>query len=380
MRAINNKIFPSIALCSLLFGIQGCKESTLIFPEQINVDVEDGVIVKGPVKQNNFAVITNDDELVQFDLSTVDRERVKSLYFSHDVNGERVDTEVTNFDEVYVIKNLPLRTATSVEVWASGYDDLLSNKSAYLVTPLPYPSAVISESLVFDWQINAGYIRLSNTTRTSASFFYKIDNGAYQEVLIASPTLELDIDIEGLAKGTHVLSYYIKDLNGGQTPVLSKEFYSQDIVKIPNTELIAEVSSTESGEGAGNGVGASLIDGDVNTYWHSTWSSSANPIFPHWIVLDMGSIRSFTRLEMIRRHNNTEGGFKNFTIEYSNDKSVWNVLQKDLVFNSADSPASFQQYNFTPTSARYIRIFITTPHNGTQTNTHLAEVNVYEVK
>lgn len=375
----NNKILPSVLICVSLFSFYGCKnDSALIFPQQIETEIQDNSIAKGPVKQSHFQVIIDDDEQVKFNLSNVDKEKVKSLFFSYNTNGELVDTEVIKFDELYIIKNLPLRATTEVNVWAIGHDNLLSNKYAYKVSPLPFPSTTISEGLIFEWNINSGYIRVSNTTRSTASLFYKIDNGEYKEVVLPNPTMELDIAISNLTRGRHVLSYYVKDLNGGQSKVVSKEFVSYDIVNIANTELGAEVSSTEIYEGVGNGVAASLIDGNINTFWHSTWSSSSNPVFPHWIIIDLGKTRSFAALEMIRRHNNSTGGFKGFTVEYSNDKLVWTVLKKDLVFNSADSPAAFQRYNFSPVNTRYIRIYITSPYNGTQTNTHLAEVKVYE--
>lgn len=381
MKAINNKIFPSVLACALVLSLNGCKDnSALVLPEQIETEIVDNTIAKGPVKQNNFKVITDDDELVKFDLSNVDKEKVKSVFFAYNSNGERIDTEVTNFDELYVIKNLPIRTISEVNVWASGHDNLLSNKYAYKVTPLPYSSTIVAENVALTWNLNQGYLRVFNTTRSTATLFYKIDNAAYKELVLPNPTMDLDIAISGLSRGLHTLSYYVTDVSGGQSKVFTKEFISYDIVEIANTELRAEVSSTESGEGAGNGVAASLIDGNINSYWHSTWSSSSNPVFPHWIILDLGSTRPFTALEMIRRHNNTAGGFKGFNVEYSSDKVVWNVLQKDLVFNSADSPAAFQRYSFTPVNTRYIRIYMTSPYNGTQTNTHLAEVKVYEVK
>jgi len=181
-----------------------------------------------------------------------------------------------------------------------------------------------------------------------------------------------------LSRGAHTLSYYVTDAIGGQSKVFTKDFISFDIVKIPNTELSAEVSSIELGEGAGNGVAASLIDGNINSYWHTPWSLATNPAYPHWIILDLGKVRAFSGFEMIRRHNNTTGGFKTFTVEHSTDNVNWTILKKDLNFNSADSPAAFQRYNFDTTNTRYIRINITAPMGSVQ-STHLAEINVFEI-
>ncbi|WP_343538370.1 discoidin domain-containing protein [Sphingobacterium thalpophilum] len=134
----------------------------------------------------------------------------------------------------------------------------------------------------------------------------------------------------------------------------------------------AEVSSTESNEGEANGKASSLIDGDIGTYWHSTWSSSNNPVYPHWFIIDFGKVENFAKFGMIRRHNNSTGGFKTFTIETSLDKTNWTTVGKDLYFNSAVTPAAWQDYNLTMMKARYVRITMTAPMNAA-TSTHLAE-------
>ena len=380
MKTFNNILYPTLLTCVLSLSIVGCKQESIVFPVQIEGEEENPSAARGPVKQNSFVVLTADDETIKFNIQAVDIERIKSIVFSINQNGEKVRTEVTNFEELYIIKNLPIRTVSDIEVWAVGLDNLESPKYTYKVTPLPYSSTIVSENLIFNWELNAGYLRLSNTTRSSATFYYKIDNApSYTEVQVPNPTMELDIPIEGLSRGNHTLSYYVTDTNGGQSEVLSKAFTSYDIVKIPNTELSAEVSSIELNEGAGNGVAASLIDGNINSYWHSPWSLTTNPVYPHWIILDLGKERVFSGLEMIRRHNNTTGGFKTFTIEYSNNKTNWTVLKKDLTFNAADVPAAFQRFNFDSVNTRYVRINITAPI-GTITSTHLAEINLFEVK
>lgn len=379
MKAINNIVYPTLLACALSISMQGCKEDTLVFPEQIVVDDNISVEDRGPVKQNSFAYSTDDDETIKFDLHNVDKERVKSIFFSVNQNGEKIETEITNFDDLYIIKNLPLRTVSDIEVWAIGLNNLPSQKYTYKVTPLPYAATTVSENIIFDWALNTGYLRVNNTTRAVTTLYYKIDNAAsYTDLVVPNPTMELDVEIQGLSRGAHTLSYYVTDAIGGQSKVFTKDFISFDIVKIPNTELSAEVSSIELGEGAGNGVAASLIDGNINSYWHTPWSLATNPAYPHWIILDLGKVRAFSGFEMIRRHNNTTGGFKTFTVEHSTDNVNWTILKKDLNFNSADSPAAFQRYNFDTTNTRYIRINITAPMGSVQ-STHLAEINVFEI-
>lgn len=380
MKTFNTIIYPTLFACALSISLVGCKQESIVFPEQIKGEENNTSIDRGPVKQNSFPVLIANDETIKFDLQSVDRERIKTIVFSVNQNGEKIRTEIQNFEDLYIIQHLPIRTTSAIDVWAVGHDDLESAKFTYQVVPLPFTSTIVSENLIFNWSLNSGYLRVGNTTRIAATFYYKIDNASsYTEVSVPSPTLEIDIPVSGLSRGAHTIYYYATDSIGGKSPILKKEFISFDIVKIPNTELKAEVSSIELNEGAGNGIGASLIDGNINSYWHTPWSLTVNPDYPHWIILDLGKNRLFSGLEMIRRHNNTTGGFKIFTIEYSDDKVKWTVLGKDLTFNSADSPAAFQRYNFEMVNTRYVRINITAPM-GSSPSTHLAEINVFEVK
>lgn len=377
MKVIKTVIYPSIIAYALLISAASCTKDTLLFPEQIEAEDQIGSDEKGPVKQNSFAVILDDDEKVKFDLSNVDKERVKALYFSYNAAGEKVDTEITNFDELYIINNLPIRTAANIEVWAVGHNDLLSQKYTYTVTPLPYPATIVSENLEIANGVNTGTITISNRSRAAATLYYKVDNAqGFQSQELPSPTPELDIELGTLAAGVHTLTYYVTDANGGQSKEFMKNFTAYRIAEINKSEITAEVSSIENNEGAANGKGSSLLDGDINTYWHSDWSSS-NPSYPHWIVLDLGKERLFTGLEMIRRHNNTTGGFKTFSIQYSDDNVTWNTLESNLTFNSADSPAAFQRYITSMVNTRYVRIYITEPMNSNN-STHLAEINVFE--
>ncbi|GHV69384.1 chitobiase [Bacteroidia bacterium] len=48
---------------------------------------------------------------------------------------------------------------------------------------------------------------------------------------------------------------------------------------------------------------AALIDGNLNSYWHSRYSNPDLADFPHWIIIDMTSVRDIRRLEIYRRNN-----------------------------------------------------------------------------
>ncbi len=50
---------------------------------------------------------------------------------------------------------------------------------------------------------------------------------------------------------------------------------------------IAGMSTEEPGEGGGNGLASTALDGNYGTYWHTKWQGG-EPAPPHYITIDMG--------------------------------------------------------------------------------------------
>ena len=77
---------------------------------------------------------------------------------------------------------------------------------------------------------------------------------------------------------------------------------------IPQANMsVAEVDSVETtGEGA-NGPGALVLDGDVNTYWHTKWSGGKDPL-PHHITIDLGGEVDLGRVHLTPRQSSTGSG------------------------------------------------------------------------
>ncbi len=218
---------------------------------------------------------------------------------------------------------------------------------------------------------NNGGLEWTNTGKDPATIIVNYQlNGKAKTVRIDNSTdveKRLLFDLEG--KPT-AFTFTI-ETDGLTSPVQNAEVKAPTLLSRSNWS--AEVSSTESNEGAENGKASSLIDGDIGTYWHSTWSSSNNPVYPHWFIVDFGKVENFAQFGMIRRHNNSTGGFKTFNIETSLDKTNWKTVGKDLDFNSAITPAAWQDYNVSMVKARYVRITMTAPMRAGTTSTHLAE-------
>ena len=73
-------------------------------------------------------------------------------------------------------------------------------------------------------------------------------------------------------------------------------------------------SQEESGEGPGNGVASCIVDGNLDTFWHSKWEGGETG-YPHWFMIDMKSSKSFEAFEYVSRGTGTnEDGENNGNI------------------------------------------------------------------
>ncbi|QIH31707.1 discoidin domain-containing protein [Sphingobacterium sp. DR205] len=228
----------------------------------------------------------------------------------------------------------------------------------------------ILETMVAFMDGNNGGLAWTNLGKDPATIIVNYQlNGQSKTVRIDNST---DVEKRLLfdLQGKPTAFTFTIETDGLTSPVQDAEVKAPTLLS--RSTWSAEVSSTESQEGAANGKASSLIDGDIGTYWHSTWSSSNNPVYPHWFIVDLGKVESFAQFGMIRRHNNNTGGFKTFNIETSLDKASWTMVGKDLFFDSA-GPAVWHDYNVSMVKARYVRITMTEPMRAGATSTHLAE-------
>ncbi|RYZ57505.1 MAG: hypothetical protein EOO14_10900, partial [Chitinophagaceae bacterium] len=88
---------------------------------------------------------------------------------------------------------------------------------------------------------------------------------------------------------------------------------------------IHSFSSEEAGgEGPVNGYARAIVDGNVNTFWHSRWSAGGFTA-PHWIVFDMGAVQPVDGFVFTQRQSLTRN-LKNVRVELSNDAATWTVV------------------------------------------------------
>ena len=148
---------------------------------------------------------------------------------------------------------------------------------------------------------------------------------------------------------------------------------SAAVLKDKSSWTITNFSSQEDGGGEGNtGRAADVLDSNTDTYWHSCWSCNPMATHPHHITIDTGTEQQIAGLQFIQRQNLSRA-IKDIKIEVSTDNNNWTSKGSFQLQNVIEA----QNIDFnTPVSVRYIRITISSSHDGSQFAS-LAEVNAY---
>ncbi|MFK8270786.1 glycoside hydrolase family 2 TIM barrel-domain containing protein [Capnocytophaga stomatis] len=102
--------------------------------------------------------------------------------------------------------------------------------------------------------------------------------------------------------------------------------------RIENVPMrVISASSQESGEGDAQ----NMIDGDVNTIWHTMYSVTVAK-HPHWVDFDMGEMRNIKGFTYQPRTSGWNGMVKDYSISVSTDGKNWTEIKKGAFPRSTD--------------------------------------------
>lgn len=128
-----------------------------------------------------------------------------------------------------------------------------------------------------------------------------------------------------------------------------------------------------SDESSDHGGKTTILDGKLETFWHSAWETGAAPL-PHWVVIDMQSPRKISRIEIYRRTNNTDT--KSVELFVSDqpvaDTNDWKkigggtFIEGDLL--SVPMSTSVE-------TGRYLKLLL--PDSNNEPHTSIAEIYLY---
>ncbi|MBZ4190349.1 DUF4998 domain-containing protein [Niabella beijingensis] len=141
--------------------------------------------------------------------------------------------------------------------------------------------------------------------------------------------------------------------------------YSRDQWSVP------VVSDETASDGGGK---ATLLDGDLSTYWHSQWDPSNAPL-PHWAVVDMTSPKKIAYLDVYRRAGNTDAKHIQIYLGNSNDPDApdWLLIGEGTYPSTVSDKLTINAAAVTP--GRYLKLIVTDSYRIPFSS--IAEVFVY---
>ncbi|SHF25285.1 discoidin domain-containing protein [Pedobacter caeni] len=122
-----------------------------------------------------------------------------------------------------------------------------------------------------------------------------------------------------------------------------------------------------------------LIDGNINTYWHSAWAGDVRPL-PHWVRINfpkettIGSFKYF-----VRQSSHVTARPNQFAIETSADGNTWKREWTSKPNLPVDPMTTEKQQSFDKNlTSKFFRLMILA-NQGKLNYTHLAELRLFKM-
>jgi hypothetical protein len=126
------------------------------------------------------------------------------------------------------------------------------------------------------------------------------------------------------------------------------------------------------------GKASALLDGDKSTYWHTDYSVSPTPGYPHWVLIDMKEDNNLISVAVTNRQGGSpyKNGMKKFKLEGSTDGNTFTSL------GEFDFAITNDAQTFPVSSAnayRYLKLTALESQTGAA-HTFLSEIDVFVTK
>jgi len=200
----------------------------------------------------------------------------------------------------------------------------------------------------------------------AVSWVAKVENDQFE---IAMPVAELykkqniDYVLRLLLNHTNGdisrLSYQYEFKNG--VPLFG--FGKRDYIDRTDWSIASFSSQEDSGGEGDTGRASDILDGNLETYWHSCWQGSCtNNEYPHSLIVDAGASTTIDGFTFVQRQNLSRS-VKNIEIRVSNDNETWQSLGN---FNLANINTAQHIQLDNSISFRYFELVSKSAHDGQQ--------------
>lgn len=237
--------------------------------------------------------------------------------------------------------NISLKTEKSQAIYGPTY---ISNLNARKIASI---EAVDDENLIINWNSldNCVGVNLSYTNRS----------GKQMEYFVAADELKTTLhDVQLGSEFSYITLYRPTenciDVFATDTPY-TMDFPSGFILDRSGWTATSSSDATHKNDG---GEAQVLLDDDLNTYWHSSWSPDT-PL-PHWILIDMQNEYMVTEINVYKRKDNAD--CKKVELYLSKDGEYFESVGI-LEYQKTASPNNLVQTLMESIEARYLKCVIT---------------------
>jgi len=150
------------------------------------------------------------------------------------------------------------------------------------------------------------------------------------------------------------------------------EIKTQTLIDRTGWSVIDYSTQEDQGGEGETGRAADVLDGDVETYWHSCWSGGCSATAPHHITVDMGQSNTVNGFSFTQRQNLSRT-VQDLEIQISDDNTNWESLG-DFVLQKNTSQQLIELS--TAKSFRYFKFIAKVSHDGTN-NAAMGEIATY---
>lgn len=159
-------------------------------------------------------------------------------------------------------------------------------------------------------------------------------------------------------------------LNGGVELYINTEI---DLTGAAVTYTSQQSNSTEENT---DGAAVNVKDGNPNTYWHSQWSE--NPTLPQSVTLNLGDqpAKTIYKIDYLARQNSNPGRVREYGIEVSVTGAEDDY--KEVAHGTLADTKEWQEIEFIPTEARYVRFIAYSSYNAQDPCCAVAELKLHE--
>ncbi len=139
-----------------------------------------------------------------------------------------------------------------------------------------------------------------------------------------------------------------------------------------STWTVLNASSEEPREGdwGHSGLKEACIDGDLNTFWGTDWSTS-HPQPPHWIILDLGTQTNIQGIAIRAREEGYDGP-KTMTLEVSDNGEEWKNAGE---FKDIPAKGEFRSFLPEAVTGSFVKVTITSVNGGPHVT--VSELNLF---